>query len=453
MAFRNFRFNCSMRAVALIATTVLTLYLLARTNLTATTVVVGLTLVLQVWGLIRYVERSNRDLSRFLLSIRHADFSQTFGAHGRGGSHEELRQTFNAVLDDFKRTRRDKQEHVRYLQTVVHHIGVGLIAYRQDGSIDLINTAAKRLLGVTRLRNLTELAAAHSDLAARLQLLASGEKVVYKLTGPNETSQLSLAATGFKLRGQHIKLVSMQNISAELAEQEMEAWQQLVRVLTHEIMNSVTPIASLSATVGELLREPPDGVSTSADALLNADTLEDVRTAVATIEKRSEGLTHFVEAYRNLTRIPQPQFQIVAVGDLIDRTMRLIRARDDIRGLTFITQVDPATLELTADPDLVEQVLLNLTINAVQALRDKADGTIAVSARLGDRGQVLIHVEDNGPGIPATACDRLFVPFYTTKPQGSGIGLSLSRQIMRLHKGDITVTSVPDQSTVFTLRF
>ncbi len=250
-------------------------------------------------------------------------------------------------------------------------------------------------------------------------------------------------ATVFHLHEDKYTLVSIQNIHLELEEKEMEAWQNLICVLTHEIMNSITPITSLAATTNYLL---------TAGDLDTADA-DDVRQAVQTIQHRSEGLLHFVQNYRKLTRIPAPNFQIFPVAELFDRLQQLMHSQIDAAGAQLHLSVDPPGLELTADPELVEQVLINLLVNAAHALEGRAAGRIELTAHLDGRGHVLVEVADNGPGIVAEAMDKIFIPFFTTKQDGSGIGLSLSRQIMRLHRGNISVQSEPGEKTVFTLRF
>jgi nitrogen fixation/metabolism regulation signal transduction histidine kinase len=444
MVFKNFRLVCTVRTVVLAATLALSLYLIMQTRLYATAAISIAAVIYQIGTLIHYVDKSNRDLSRFLLSVKHTDFTSTFPDDGKEGSHRELRETFDSVLKELRQTRGEREEQYRYLQTVVQHIGIGLIAFDLSGHIDLVNSAAKRLLGVTSLRNINDLDRLSQGLSARLHGLTSGQRQLYKIELPGEILQVSIAATEFKLGQRAIKLVSFQNIASELAEREMEAWQQLVRVLTHEIMNSITPISSLASTSRQMLENGQVSGESGPEDLLNA---------VTTIEKRSQGLLHFVDAYRSLTRVPRPRFKIVRASDLLERIAQLAGSRPDASNVVITVDCQPPTLELTADPDLVEQVLINLTANAVQALDGQAGGEVQLLSRLSERGRVLILVRDNGPGISPEALESIFVPFYTTKKDGTGIGLSLSRQIMRLHKGEISVSSVPGEGAAFTLRF
>jgi len=442
MVYKNFRLNCILRVALLGATIYLFFYLLLQTTLYATIVIVGCIIFYQIYALIHYVEKTNRDLTRFLEAIQHTDFSQTFSSTGLGSSFEPLKKAFNQVIEQFRRARSEKEEHFRYLQTVVQHVGIGLIAFGRDGEVSLINTAAKRLLRVTHLKNIKTLETLSQPLVATLLQLESGGKALVKIEAKNDLLHLAIYATEFKLREQQFTLVSIQNIQSELEEKEMEAWQNLIRVLTHEIMNSVTPIASLASTVNDLL-----------DAEKTGGEIGDMRGAVETIQKRSEGLLHFVDAYRSLTRIPRPNFKIFRITELFAGVEQLLRASFKEKTVNLKLNVEPESLELTADPEMIEQVLINLLLNAIQAVDAQPNADISLTARLDERGRVLIQVSDNGPGIIPEVLEKIFIPFFTTKPEGSGIGLSLSRQIMRLHRGAITVRSEPNVETVFTLRF
>jgi signal transduction histidine kinase len=354
-------------------------------------------------------------------------------------------------VEEFQKARTEKEEHFQYLQTVVQHIGVGLLAFTADGEVALINTAAKRLLSIGHLINIKSLEQVSPSLVHTLFAMKSGNKVLVKIEIHKEPLQLVVSATELKLRGQTHTLVSLQNIQSELDEKEVEAWQQLIRVLTHEIMNSITPISSLASTVNEMLKSLPEHEH-HQDAL-SSDVIRDVQGAIQTIEKRSQRLLQFVDAYRLLARIPPPQFQIVSTKDLFAQVEQLMQQRLAESGIVLTTRIEPESLELTADPGLIEQVLINLLLNAADALQNVPQPVISLSAFIGERGRVTLEVTDNGPGIPKEVQEKIFVPFFTTKPNGSGIGLSLSRQIMRLHGGIILVNSKPENQTTLALRF
>jgi nitrogen fixation/metabolism regulation signal transduction histidine kinase len=451
MVYKHFRLNCFIRVLFLAVTLCIFFYLLIQTTLYSATFIAGIIIFYQLYALIYYVEKTNRDLVRFLQSIKYGDFSQSYKESGLGSSFDALKNAFTEVSNAFRKTRGEKEEHYRYLQTVVQHVGIGLITFKPNGDVELINTAAKRLLKVTRLKNIKSLESLSKLLVNKLFKLKPRENALVKVEDNNEILYLSLYATEFKLRGEKFTLVSLQNIHSELEEKELEAWQKLIRVLTHEIMNSITPIASLTSTINTMVGEYYEKEKTSKKP--NSEALSDIQQALQTIQKRSHGLLHFVDAYRNLTLIPKPKFQIFLVKELFTRAEQLMQSNINKTGVSFEVCIEPETLELSADPELVEQVLINLLLNAFQAVDGKQNAKIELAALLNERGRTIIQVTDNGPGITEENLEKIFIPFFSTKEGGSGIGLSLSRQIMRLFKGGIGVYSEPDIKTVFTLRF
>lgn len=448
--FRRFRVQVILRILLLTATIFGLFYFILATQLYTTMVVTGGLILYQVFALIRCVERTNQYLSRFFLAIKYGDFSQTFTGKELGGSFRELVTAFDEVMDKVRQTRSEKEEHYRYLQTIVRHVGIGLMAFKADGTVDLINTAAKRMLNVARLKNIRSLSSFSQSLVDALFSLKAGEKTLVKIS--DQDLELALHAAEFRLKDQKYILVSLQNIQSELQEKEMEAWQTLIRVLTHEIMNSMTPITSMAATVLDLLSSYKEKNGDTIDA----ETITDISDALKTIHKRSLGLTDFVEAYRNLTLIPKPKFKIFSIHDLFGRIEKLMENKLTKKDIDFQWSVEPQSLELTADPGLIEQVLINLVLNAADAftgVKNSNSPHIQLTANLEDNGKINIRVTDNGSGIVKEALNKVFIPFYSTKKKGSGIGLSLSRQIMKLHKGSITVHSEPEVETVFTLKF
>ncbi len=441
------------RVSLLIATICLFSYLIFQMHYYATILIIGTLIVYQTYALIRYVEKTNLDLTRFLEAVRNEDFTQSFTGAGLGSSFNQLRAAYNEVLNVLQQARSEKEEHYRYLQTVVQHVGVGLICFQSTGEVELLNTAAQRLLKSARLKNINELESFSKDLVDNMLRLKAGEKAMVKVEHNGETLHLATYATKLRMRGHTYTLVSIQNIQSELEEKEMEAWQNLVRVLTHEIMNSITPISSLASTANELLKPAADSGAHSLGGEVRPEAIRDIREAVQTIQNRSEGLLHFVDNYRKITRIPKPNFQIVPVAELFERVQNLLRAQMDEANIEFSIHMEQETLELTADPELVEQVLINLLLNAIQALESQADARIELNAKMDGSGRPLIQVKDNGPGILEEVQEKIFIPFFTTRQEGSGIGLSLARQIMRLHHGTISVQSKPNVETIFTLKF
>lgn len=490
MVFRRFSVVVFARTVVLCLSVFVLIYLITKTTFVATPFIVSLLIIAQIYSLMHYVQKTNRDIARFFDSIKYSDFSQSFHTTIRGSSFEELNKAFSDVIEEFRRARSEKEEQYRYLQIVVQHVGIGLIGYTAEGRVELMNTAAKRLLKVNNVQNISDLKSVSKRLREALDQINAGENVLVKFVNDNELFQLSIYATEFKMRDTQYKLVSLTNIQNELEEREMEAWQNLIRVLTHEIMNSVTPIISLSSTASSLIdfsqmdrtkadsRQDAAGgksgdeqsSSESVHAMphpasvfqrdentnkleVDLESLKDVKGALDTISRRSNGLLHFVDDYRNLTRMPTPNFQLFRVANLLERVHKMFAERFQVRGIEYSQAVEPAELELTADPDLIEQVIINLVMNSIGALTGASSPRVGLSAKTDSRGGVLVQVSDNGHGIPEELQEKIFIPFFTTRKEGSGIGLSLSRQIMRAHKGGITVSSIPDTETVFTLRF
>jgi len=367
----------------------------------------------------------------------------------RGSAFEKLNEAFTEVIQEFQRIRTEKEEHFHYLQTVVQHIGIGLIAFNQNGDVELINNATKELLKVKHLRRIKDLQTTSKELADLLSNIKPGGKHLIKLYENEELLHLTIYATRFMLHQQRFTLVSLQNIRSELEEKEMEAWQNLIRVLTHEIMNSIAPISSLASTTQSLIA----GDESKQSPDLDDDVMNDVREAIQTIEKRSTGLLDFVENYRKLTRLPRPNFETITLKDLFERTRNLMADLLEQKNIKMDVRIKMETGELTADGNLIEQVLINLCKNSIEAVADTVNPIIQLIATTDGQGHVMIQIFDNGHGIRSEAIDKLFIPFFTTKKDGTGIGLSLSKQIMRLHRGTITVRSDPGVQTVFTLRF
>jgi nitrogen fixation/metabolism regulation signal transduction histidine kinase len=451
MVFKSFRLNVIIRVILLIASVLLLVYLFYNTRYTVSAVILGLLVFYQIFTLIMYVEQTNRKLTGFLQSIRHADFSTSFTEQGLGKSFEELNNSFNEVISEFKKYRSEREEHLNYLLTVIQHVSIGMIAYTKDGKVDQYNKAVSDLFKIKHIKNITDLKKVKDDLPEQLLKMKAGSKMLVKVFVDDELLQLSINATQFKMRGEEFTLISLQNIHNELEEKEIESWQKLIRVLTHEIMNSITPISSLAGTVrGMLLDETNEELVKMNE--LDDDDVESVQSALNTIEKRSQGLLNFVEIYRNLTRIPKPNFRYFKVRQIFENAEQLLMPKIEQLNIDCSYKIMPDELMITADPDLVDQVIINLMLNAIDAVKDNEKPVIRMVASEVNN-KIKIEIRDNGYGIKPDIMDKIFMPFFTSKTHGSGIGLSLSRQIMHLHKGNISVRSKPEEGTIFTLTF
>ncbi len=417
-------------------------------------IILSVLFFVQIVTLIRYTEQTNIKLTRFFESIRHADFTSSFTDNELGSSFEGLNKEFNEVIEAFNKNKTEKEEHFNYLLTVIQHVSIGIIVFKKDGTVDVFNNAVKRLLQLPRLRNIKNLDVIESDFPDKLLNMKAGDKSLIKVFVADELLQLSMHATQFRMRGDEYILVSFQDIHPELEQKEIESWQKLIRVLTHEIMNSITPISSLAETVDDILVSHEKDIPSPEDY---KEDMENVRQAITTIGNRSKGLLNFVELYRNLTRIPKPNFRHFYVENLFERAVELLGPKFELNNIETSIRIFPKDLKLLADPDLIDQVLINLLLNAIDAVSGKrTDNTvpkITIVASVNLNNRTTIEVADNGKGINQDLLDKIFMPFFTSKTTGSGIGLSLSRQIMQMHKGSISVRSKQEEGAIFTMVF
>jgi nitrogen fixation/metabolism regulation signal transduction histidine kinase len=452
MGFKNYRFNIIFRVILLGLTIFLFFYSIYDYDYLVAPVIVAVTIVFQVTSMIRFLDKTNRELTSFLQSIRFAEFQSSFQIEGMGGTFNELNKAFNEVMQDFQKVRAEKEESFHYLQTIVQNIDVSVIAYSADGNIELINKTAKKLFQMASLRNIKALEPLSAELVHTLLTIKPGENKLVKVQYEDDFLQLAIYGSTIKVKDKLIYLVTIKDIQNVLEEQETEAWQKLIRVLTHEIMNSITPIASLSSTL-DLMLKGMVGENDGSNLSIDRESAGEIQEALQTINKRSTGLLHFVNTYRNLTRIPKPDFKLCGVKELYENIVKLMEEEIKYNGIEFYVKVEPESLEFTADDKLIEQVLINLLKNAIHALNGQKDAHIQLLAFMNKRGRITLQVIDNGPGILKDVLDKIFIPFFTTKPSGSGIGLSLSKQILRLHNATITAHSEPGVETVFTMTF
>lgn len=384
-----------------------------------------------------------------LSAIAFDEASQTFKTNSNSDLAYQTCKKLNDALTHARNNRRDKDSDYQFFRNIVQHVGIGLLTFKKDGSVQIVNSAARKLLRVGQITNINQLLETSPTLVEAFQKLKTGGRELIHLKIRDDSVQLSVFAIELTLRGEEIKLISMSNIQSELEEKEMEAWQNLVRVLTHEIMNSVTPISSLAVTVEEELQKQLDPSAPE----LKREELEDMHLSIKTISRRSEGLIRFVKEFRSLTQVPQPRMTEIALRPLLEEMALLHKKELGDHTVTITTTTEPQQLTVLADKNMIEQVLINLIKNAIQAFDEQTDKRIELSAYTSDKGRPMISVRDNGPGIDQEAQEKIFIPFFSTKKTGSGIGLSLSRQIMRVHEGRISVKSKLGEGTEFLLKF
>jgi two-component system, NtrC family, nitrogen regulation sensor histidine kinase NtrY len=423
-------------------------YMIARPNMLFAAILMFVIIVLQLVEIFRYVSQTNRKLTRFLESVKYSDFISGFTSdHKLGKSFKDLNIAFNEVLEAFRKARTEKEEHWQYLNSVVQQVRTGILSYDIDGNVQLMNANAKRFMGMANMKNIKELIQLNPKLYHAVNSVEAGKSELYK---SSNDLYLSIQSTELRIRGIDVKLITLQNIQPELQKQELEAWQNLTRVLRHEIMNSITPISSLTSTLREILDH--DMTRKESHYELKDEGAEDLREGLSTIENRSKGLIKFIDAYREYTSLPKPKMVTVRLKDLIETVAQLMKTELKKTSIDFQYDWSSEYLTIQADVEMIEQVLINLLKNAIEALNETPDPKLRLSGRY-DENIIKIEVIDNGPGIIKEALEHIFVPFYTTKRTGSGIGLSLSRQIMQMHNGSLSVESEPDVRTVFTLRF
>ncbi|TNE59266.1 MAG: GHKL domain-containing protein [Bacteroidetes bacterium] len=410
---------------------------------TGLAVLSGLAVAVVVFSLFRLVDKTNAEIASFLLNIQYDDYTATYSVQEPDQSFDKLYNAFNIITDKFRDIRQEKEAQFQYLQAIVEHVDTGLICFDNTGNTLLMNRALQRLLHKSYFPDLGSVERFNPGLYGAMENLKPGERQLVKLVVNGQIVQLAVRTTMLKLRNGEYHLYSIQNISAELEEQEVQSWQKLIRILTHEIMNSVTPVASLAATASDMV---------SRFSTFDADSADDIRTAVMAIQKRSEGLLNFTETYRQLTRIPPPKFQEVEPEALLERVLTLFRPKLTEKRIKVDKQFATNTGSIQADPDLLEQVLINLVKNAIEAVEQTDSPKIALGIAKDTEGTVIIQIADNGPGIPDALQEQIFVPFFTTKNEGSGIGLSLCRQIVQLHKGSLSVVSKEGEGASFVIR-
>ncbi len=452
MIYKNFYINIIIRVILLTATCFAFSIIYFSVKDILILINLFLLIVLQVYLIIHKLNKTNRDLTGFFAAVQNDDSSIIYQ---RMAPDKNFRNLYKNLDDINNRIRKLKIESVtrnQYLQNVVDHVGVGLLSFDDNDNIDILNSATRNLIKISGVKKLSRLEKISKSLPVLLRELKPGEQKLIKVRAGDELLQLAVKASVFKMEERKIKLISFQNIKNELEEKELESWQKLIRILTHEIMNSISPISSTIKTIKGFLTnsesKKPKSVNDIGQELIN-----DSVKGLSIIEERSDGLVDFVEKFRSLTLLPKPVFKQFSINELFE-SIKLLMAKELHKNkITLEIQVAPASLAITADKKLIEQILINLINNSIQAFDNIENRKIMLKAYYISDKNPIIQVVDNGKGISDENIDKIFIPFFTTKRQGSGIGLSLSLEIMRLHSGRIRVRSVPEKETIFTMEF
>lgn len=405
-------------------------------------------LIFQVMDFYRFHRKAQDEVEQFVESIHYRDFSRYFDVKHAPLELQPLRKGFNEINTTFKVMSKEKETQYQYLQKILELVDTGILSYEHTtGEIGWMNESFKRLLGIPYLKTIHSLEKRDANLYKEVLALRPGENKVVDIMHEKSAFKILLNATAFQTGGRIYKLIAFQNVSEALDETESKAWQKLLSVMTHEIMNSVAPISSLAETLKKRLQHA------TLELEARPDGLEDLELGIDTIKRRSEGLLKFAETYRNLNKITTPNVRKLYVRDLFENLHLLMQPTLVQKKIDLEIILKDPDLSIQADPNLIEQVLINLLVNAMEAVKDRSNARITLSASPISGNKVVLKVGDNGVGMPPEVLDKIFIPFFSTKKSGSGIGLSLCKQIMMLHKGNIQVQSAEGEGTIFTLQF
>jgi nitrogen fixation/metabolism regulation signal transduction histidine kinase len=450
MDFKKFSLFIATHTIFVMVNLLVLSLLISAEGYHATTLIAFILLVFQSLSLVRFVSKTNAELVRFLDAARYADYSQRFDLSSLGSGFGELGSAFTDILERFQTVRSEQEEHQRHLKAIVEHVPVPLVSIGSNGLLTLWNNAARKLFGANHVTKLSDLKPFGEEFAKHLSTVKPGERRLVNFTIDNMEHQLSISATQILLTNKQETLVSMQDIQSELDIAQLQAWQDLVKVLTHEIMNSITPVASLAKTTVDLMADCKHKADSYPEL---REDLQDISKAVETVARRSDGLIQFVSSYRQLTRLPTPIKNKIHISTLFQQSCSLATQHWRKKGIEMQVNIAPSELEITVDKDMLEQVLLNLLQNAEHAVENCLSPKVILNAFLNKRGHVVIEMSDNGTGIHEEIGNKVFVPFYTTKQQGSGVGLALTRQVMLAHGGAIKYEKIETGGTVFRMTF
>ena len=445
--FRKYEWWIVLRVILLFIALLVTVYCILNRNFFYLVFLIPI-LVYQVYEFIQFQRKAHNELNQFVEAVHYRDFTTHFDVKHAPAELQVLREGFNEINSTFKVISKEKETQYQYLQKILELVDTGILSYEVDtGEVVWMNESLKKMLQLPYLKNMQSLVKRDPELHTDIILLQPGDHKISKAHLEREVFRVLMSATAFQTEGKKYKLVAFQNVNEALDETESKAWQSLLSVMTHEIMNSIAPISSLADTMKTRL-QARYATSGGTD-----HSLEDLEIGINTIKRRSEGLLKFAETYRNLNKITTLSLQKVYIRELFGNLHQLMQPTFEQKGIEMEIILRNPELVLQADPSLLEQVLINLVVNAIEAVKDRPNAKIILSADQTTRGKIILKIADNGQGIPEELMDKIFIPFFSTKKQGSGIGLSLCKQIIMLHKGVIQVHSTPEKGTIFSLQF
>ncbi|MFI5188237.1 MAG: sensor histidine kinase [Chitinophagales bacterium] len=447
MNFRNFEWRILLRVILLFITLSAASFIFIQ-QWYVYLLIAAPVIIYQLIDIFRFQKKAQEELSEFVESVHYRDFSRYFDVKHAPIELQPLRKGFNEINTTFKVISKEKETQYQYLQKILELVDTGIISYEEEtGAVVWMNESLKRMMHLPYLKTIHSLIRRDEELYKEIIALKPGVSKIAAAHFERSSFKVLLSATAFQTEGKIYKLIAFQNVNEALDETESKAWQKLLSVMTHEIMNSVAPISSLADTLKHRLQQSVISLSDENGSL------DDLELGIDTIKRRSEGLLKFAETYRNLNKITTLNLKKVYVRELFGNLLQLMQPTLEQKNIELETILKDTDLQLEIDVNLVEQVLINLVVNAIEAIKDNASPKIVLSAYIASNHRSVIKIADNGNGMPPELLDKIFVPFFSTKKNGSGIGLSLCKQIMMLHKGNVQVQSAEGEGTAFFLQF
>jgi two-component system nitrogen regulation sensor histidine kinase NtrY len=447
MGTNRFYISIIIRVIFITLTCFAMVWVYTVLHLPATSIFIFVTLIVQAIALVYFLNQTNRDLANFLVFLHENDTTLAYSKSRINKNFSGLTASLDNINRKVQQARLEKEQNYHYLQAVIEHIAIGLVAFNNNGHIEFLNNSAKKMLGIPDIQNVNDFKVRFPEIAHFFMPNADAIQNSVKLTVGGNVMWLAFKTSSLKFNDNTVTLLSFQNIQTELEAQELDSWRKLIRVLRHEIMNSVTPITTLTAAIRRSFSA--NGVKKQISEI-ESENIDDALQSAEVIEERSKGLVSFVERFSSLIHLPKPEFNSFNLLKLFENIMVLFNTELQQRNIKVILRLPEHGMEIKADEKLLEQVFINLVKNAMEAI-DGENGVITLAASAIQPKKVLLQVLDNGCGIAQAHSASIFVPSFTTKENGSGIGLSLSKQIVQLHGGSIGVRPAYPNGTIIDI--
>ncbi|MDA3866581.1 MAG: ATP-binding protein [Salinivirgaceae bacterium] len=444
----NIKTHINLRALLLVVSTSCATWLLVTDMNIFITVFITFLVGIQGVLLVRSFNQINRKVAFFFEAIENDDTTLHFSQLEKNSAVRRLNESLNRINRLIQSTKEQQRHQEQFYQLVLEQVDTGIIICNTNGNVVHANRKVKKLFDLEQFTHLVQLKRKNSDAYQVINGIEPGERQLLKRKAQGSNNQLSLRCAGFTSQKELLRLISVHDIRSELDENEANAWIRLIRVLTHEIMNSIAPITSLSETI--LSYYKTEGNPLTVDQI-DQKKIDNTIEGLEIINERGINLIDFVNSYRVLTRIPVPVRTKIPVSELIDKVRILVSNEPGVENANFQIPTIPAELSVVADENQITHVLINLMKNAIEATVDTPEPVITIEVRESGSGKTTIAISDNGAGIPPEVLEQIFVPFFTTKTHGSGIGLSFSRQVIRMHNGVMNVDSAPGKGTTVTV--